>query len=101
MIPVFVISVLISILSFNYSNYILPVVNLKSGTLIYDIQKKKPAINIREGEFYNEIDGYSIKVSKKDYLSSMMYDVIIYDHTSEQSNDKVIVSDSAEMNITE
>ena len=101
MIPLFVTSVIISILSFNYSNYILPVANLKSGTLIYDIQKKKPAINIREGEFYNEIDGYSIKVSKKDYLSGMMYNIIIYDHTSEQSNDKVIVSDSAKMNITE
>ena len=101
MAPLFVISVLISILSFTYSNYISPVANLKSGILIYDIQKKKPAINIREGEFYNEIDGYSIKVSKKNYLSSMMYDVIIYDHTSDQSNDKVIVSDSAEMNITE
>tara|TARA_Y100001954_G_scaffold218698_1_gene252114 strand:+ start:3644 stop:5041 length:1398 start_codon:yes stop_codon:yes gene_type:complete len=101
MIPLFIFSVIISILSFNYSNYILPVANLKSGTLIYDIQKKKPAINIREGEFYNEIDGYTIKVSKKDYLSSMMYDIIIYDHTSEQSNDKVIVSDSAEMKITD
>ena len=101
MIPLFVTSVLISLLSFNYSNYILPVANLKSGTLIYDIQKKKPSINIREGEFYNEIDGYSIKVSKKDYLSGMMYNIIIYDHTSEQSNDKVIVSDSAKMNITE
>ena len=31
----------------------------------------------------------------------MMYDIIIYDHTSDQSNDKVIVSDSAEMKITE
>tara|TARA_B000000532_G_scaffold241109_1_gene232974 strand:+ start:1171 stop:2553 length:1383 start_codon:yes stop_codon:yes gene_type:complete len=100
MMPVFVVSVIISILSFNYSNYILPVANLKSGTLIYDIQKKKPAINIREGEFYNEIDGYSIKVSKKDFLSGMMYNVIIYDHNSEQSNDKVIISDSAQMRIS-
>ena len=99
--PLFIFSVIISILSFNYSNYILPVANLKSGTLIYDIQKKKPAINIREGEFYNEIDGYTIKVSKKDYLTSMMYNVIIYDHTSEESNDKVIISDSAEMKISE
>ena len=67
MIPLFIFSVLISILSFTYSNYILPVANLKSGTLIYDIQKKKPAINIREGEF-NEIDGYTIKVQKIIYL---------------------------------
>ena len=63
--PLLLISILISVISFSYSNYILPIANLKSGTLIYDIQKKKPAINIREGEFFNEIDGYSIKVSKK------------------------------------
>ena len=43
----------------------LPTANLKNGLLLYDIQKKKPAINIREGEFYNDIDGYSIKHSSK------------------------------------
>ena len=32
-------------------------------------KRKNQLINIREGEFYNEIDGYSIKVSKKNYLS--------------------------------
>ena len=93
--PLLLISILISVISFSYSNYILPIANLKSGTLIYDIQKKKPAINIREGEFFNEIDGYSIKVSKKNYSTDMLYKLIIYDHTSEQSNDKVIIADSA------
>ena len=99
--PLLLISILISVISFSYSNYILPIANLKSGTLIYDIQKKKPAINIREGEFFNEIDGYSIKVSKKNYSTDMLYKLIIYDHTSEQSNDKVIIADSAEMKITQ
>ena len=99
--PLLLISILISVISFSYSNYILPIANLKSGTLIYDIQKKKPAINIREGEFFNEIDGYSIKVSKKNYSTDMLYKLIIYDHTSDQSNDKVIIADSAEMKITQ
>ena len=31
----------------------------------------------------------------------MLYKLIIYDHTSEQSNDKVIIADSAEMKITQ
>lgn len=101
MMPLLVVSVLISIISFSYSNYVLPVANLKSGTLIYDIQKTKPALNIREGEFYTEIDGYSIKVNEKDYLTNIMYGIIIYDHSSQQSNDKVIIADSAEMKITD
>jgi len=79
---------------------VLPVANLKNGTLLYDIQKKKPAINIREGEFYNEIDGYSIKVGEKDSETNSLYDILIYDHTSQQSNDKVIIAESGEMRFT-
>lgn len=101
MMPLLVVSIFIAIISFSYSNYVLPVANLKSGTLIYDIQKTKPALNIREGEFYTEIDGYAIKVNEKDYLTNIMYGIIIYDHSSQQSNDKVIIADSAEMKITD
>lgn len=95
--PLIIFSIIISCSSFLYSNYLLPVVNLKNGTLLYDIQKKKPAINIREGEFYNEIDGYSIKVGKKDSETNSLYNILIYDHTSKQSNDKIITAKSGEM----
>ena len=95
--PLLLFAIVISYSSFLYSNYILPVANLKNGTLLYDIQKKKPAINIREGEFYNDIDGYSIKVGEKDSETNSLYDILIYDHTSQQSNDKVIVAESGEM----
>ena len=100
MIPLLLLSILISVLSFSYSNYILPVANLKSGTLLYDIQKQKPAINIREGEFYNDIDGYSIKVDRKDLETNKLFGILIYDHNSKQSNDKVISAESGEMNFT-
>ena len=95
--PLLLFAIVISYSSFLYSNYILPVANLKNGTLLYDIQKKKPAINIREGEFYNDIDGYSIKVEKKDSETNSLYDILIYDHSSQQSNDKVIVAESGKM----
>jgi len=100
MMPLLVLSCIIAVLSFGYSNYVLPVANLKSGTLIYDIQKKKPALNIREGEFYNDIDGYSIKVGRKDYETNTLYGILIYDHSSKQSNDKVIIAESGEMKLT-
>ena len=98
--PLLFFAIIISYSSFLYSNYMLPVANLKNGTLLYDIQKKKPAINIREGEFYNEIDGYSIKIGKKDSETNSLYDILIYDHTSQQSNDKVIIAESGEMRFT-
>jgi len=98
--PLLFFAIIISYSSFLYSNYMLPVANLKNGTLLYDIQKKKPAINIREGEFYNEIDGYSIKVGEKDSETNSLYDILIYDHTSQQSNDKVIIAESGEMRFT-
>ena len=39
--PLLLFAIVISYSSFLYSNYILPVANLKNGTLLYDIQKKK------------------------------------------------------------
>ena len=30
------------------------------------LQSKKPALNIQEGVFYKDIDGYVIKVGEKD-----------------------------------
>ena len=43
-------------ISFLFNNYIIPVANLKSGTLLYDIQNSKPALSIKEGKFNNGIE---------------------------------------------
>ena len=73
---------------------------MKSASMMYDIQKKKPALNIKEGIFYNDIEGYSIKVAKKSFDGKTLEDIIIYDHTSSMENDKVIVAKKGEMNLT-
>ena len=41
MTPLFVVVALFSAGSFFFSDYILPVVNLKMGSLLYDVRKKK------------------------------------------------------------
>ena len=63
--PLIIFVIFISYGSYLFSNYIMPIANLKNGSMIYNIQKKKPALNIREGIFYYDIDGYAIKVNKK------------------------------------
>ena len=43
-IPLIILSLIICYASFLFSNYIMPIANLKNASMIYDIQKKKPAL---------------------------------------------------------
>ena len=92
--PILAFVIIISICSFLFSNYALPIANLKNASMIYDIQKKKPAFNIKEGIFYNDIEGYSLKVGEKNIDGKRLKDIIIYDHTSNNGNKKVIIANA-------
>lgn len=101
MYPLIIVNLIIVISAFFFSNNVLPVANLKMRSLLYDIQQQRPELQIREGVFYNGIDGYSIKIGRKDYRTNMLYNVLIYDHTQRRGNTRVSVADSAYMVITE
>src|SRR5207249_6119705 len=77
--PLFIVSLLVSGFSFLFSNYIIPVSNLKSKTMLTDIVYAKPAFDIREGVFYDKIPGFSIKIGKKEKNDSVIRDIIIYE----------------------
>ncbi|HIG32952.1 MAG TPA: YjgP/YjgQ family permease [Flavobacteriales bacterium] len=98
--PLTIFVIIIAYGSFLFSNYVMPIANLKNGSMLYDIQKKKPALNIKEGIFYKDIEGFSIKVAKKDSDGKTLKDIIIYDHTAKNGNDKVIISESGIMQLT-
>jgi lipopolysaccharide export system permease protein len=90
--------------AFVFSNYLMPVANLKFYSLLHDIRSKKPAVDIKPGVFYNEIEGYTIRVLKKDKLDNgdeMLRDVMIYNHTGIAGNRNLTVADSAIMRISE
>ena len=99
--PLLVFIIIISASSFLFSNYFMPYANLKAGSLLYDIRKQKPALNIKEGMFYNELSGYSIKIDKKLENGIDLEGVMIYDHTSEEGNDKVIIAEKGQMYLSE
>lgn len=101
MTPLIVLSVLISIGAFFFSNIVLPYTNLKTGSLLYDVSHQRPELNIKPGIFNKDIDGYSIKVRDKNPNTPMMYDFMIYDHTEKRGNVKVILADSGKMEITD
>jgi lipopolysaccharide export system permease protein len=77
----------------------MPVAVLKSKTLLGDIYITKPAFELKEGVFYNKIEGFAIKIAKKEN-DSIIHDVIIYEKgTSLQDN--FIVAKSGVMRITD
>ncbi len=97
---VFVMVLILSGLTFLFNNFILPVVHLKSTALLYDIRQKKPAVNLKEGIFYNAIDNYSIRVGKKSKKKDVLYDVYIYDHSAHLGNSVQMYSKSGKITTT-
>lgn len=87
--PLIILSVFISIFAFFFSNNILPITNLKFKSILYDVRQQKLALNIRPGIFYNGIDGYVMRIGKKDKDGVTIRDIIIYDHTSRMGNTNV------------
>lgn len=100
MMPLVITTMGISVLAFYFSNFILPLANLKMGSLLYDVREQKPALQIKEGIFYNGIDGYSIRVGKKDKDGKTLYDVMIYDHSEGMGNSKVVIAKSGRMDFS-
>lgn len=97
---VFILVLLLAGLTFLFNNFILPIVQLKSSALLFDIRQKKPAVNLKEGIFYNAIDNYSIRVGKKSPKKDVLYDVYIYDHSSHLGNTIQMYSKSGKITTT-
>lgn len=99
LLPTGVLVVFISIGAYFSNNYVVPNANLRAYSLLYDIKQKKPSLDLKEGQFYEGIPNYSMKVRKKYSDGISMSDVIIYDHkgSSLGGNKKVIIADSCRM----
>lgn len=99
--PLIVIAAFIAFIAFYFSNNILPRTNLKFTTLMISVKQQRPELILQEGVFTNEIDGYNIKIGRKDKKTNVLYDLLIYDHTQNKSNESVTVADSGYLKITE
>ncbi len=96
--PIGIFAVFLTIGAYLSNNYLVPKVNLKTFSLLYDIRMKSPALDIKEGVFYDGIPGYSIKVNEK--LDDIrLKEIIIYNHVEQQGNLNVTLADSGRMEI--
>lgn len=97
MVPIFVFTILLTGAAYYSNNYIVPRANLKAFSLLYDVKQMKPSMELKEGTFYNGIEGYSIKVGEKYPDGTTLKDLIIYDHTAQQGNKHITMADSGKM----
>jgi len=96
--PLLITSLFICGIAFLFNNYLIPRATLKLNTLKYDIIVTKPALDIKEGVFYDKIDGYVIKIGKKE-KDGTIRNVVIYEKNY-NLQDNITVADSGLMRVT-
>ena len=100
MLPLSVVSILVSVGAFFVSNDLIPLAYNKIYTLRDDIGKTKEEIKIPTRVFYNGIEGYILRVDSRDDETGMMHDVMVYNHTGNKGNTSLTIADSAEMKMS-
>ena len=95
--PLLIFIIFIGFGAFLFNNRVIPFANLKALSLLYDLRNSKPAFNIRAGQFNKDISNFLIRVGYKDNDGRHIRNIIIYDHSSGQGNDKVVLAKEGEM----
>jgi len=99
-IPMYAAILIIAGFAFYASNILIPKANLSWGALLYDVSNKRPALSIKEGVFFKDIDGYAIKIGKKLGDNKTIQNILIYVKGSGSGNNNIILAKSGTMEMT-
>lgn len=88
--PVLIAGIFLSIFLAWFSNEVLPDANQRARSLFIDIRLKKPGFDLKPGEFYNGIEGYTFLVRDITDESDSLHDVTIYQEASSDRNEAYI-----------
>ncbi|MCF8288623.1 MAG: LptF/LptG family permease [Chitinophagaceae bacterium] len=97
--PLFIFAIGLAGIAFLLANNIIPVSQMRLTTLKYEIIVSKPAIDLKEGIFYDKIDGYVIKLGKKESNDSVINDIVIFEKKF-GLQDNMIMAKSGVMRVT-
>lgn len=89
--PMIIAVCVLSISAFVFSDYMLPVANLKYYSLLYDARKQKTAFLITENVFNNSFPGYSIRVKHKDPDGQTLRGIMLYHKPDIQSTNMDVI----------
>lgn len=97
MAPMLLVVAILSIAAFIFSDYMLPIANLKYYSLLYDARQQKSANFLPEGVFSNSFPGYSIRVNKKDADGQTLHGIMIYTKNIADNNTNVLIAKEGKM----
>jgi lipopolysaccharide export system permease protein len=97
--PLIVFLCFISTGSFYFQNNIIPASQVKMYTLLHSMRQKSPELEIPEGSFNSEIEGYNIHVREKE-SNGLLRDIMIYDYSQGFNNAQVTVADSGRLKMS-
>lgn len=98
--PLIIFTAFLCCVSFYFQNVIGPQAQTKLWTLLISMRQKSPELDIPEGVFYSEIEGYNLYVKHKNRETGMLYDVLIYNFQDGFENARIIKSDSGRLEMT-
>ena len=99
--PLIIFCVMLSCMSFYFQNVVSPKAQTKLWTLLVSMKQTSPELDIPEGVFYSDIDGYNIYVKKKDRETGIMKDLLIYNFSDGFENAHIIWASEGSMEMTE
>ena len=92
--PMTAISLLICVGAFFVGDRLVPYSINQIYTMRDDIRRTKSEIKIPTGIFYDGIEGYILRVERRDKETGMMYNIQVYDHSASKGNTRITVADS-------
>jgi lipopolysaccharide export system permease protein len=94
--PVFILSVILSVLMIRFNDVVLPEFNHRVRNLYSDISRKRPTLTLEPHVIFNEIEHYSMLVRGVDNQKNTIKGVIIHDN-SDPRQSKIITAQRGEL----
>ncbi len=98
--PLAVLAVVMTGTSFYFQNVASPKAQIELRTLLFSMKQQSPAVEIPEGVFYNGVPNINIYVQRKNTLTGMLYQTIIYKTDQGFDHAQIVLADSARLEIT-
>lgn len=89
--PLITFVLLAAVFSLLFNNYVTPTAEIKFKQILWDIVQKKPMMELKDGVFYNDLTGYSIRVKQKNEETGELFDVLIYDHRVKAKGNRTVI----------
>ncbi len=99
--PLLLVVVVMALVAFLFANNIIPETNLRYMSILNGLQKQQPELILQDGVFSNQINGYSIKVENVDKHTQELYNIMLYNHSTDENDGQVTVARHGKLEFSE